>query len=132
MVGQREVEERSRGHDGELRRLLVQPPKLRQYLGCALDLVEEQQRSAVEERRSRERLDRANHARGIAIGEQAGGPGVALEVQLDEIEAASPGEVTNQVRLAHLTGAADDERLPAAAGKPGDELVGCCPFHPAI
>jgi hypothetical protein len=84
---------------------------------CGLDLVEEQERATVHEPLPGERFDAAKQAHGIAVREQLCRLRIALEVQLDEIEAACFREISDQIGLPYLTGAADDEWLSAPGAK---------------
>ena len=130
----RELEQRSRRYDMQLRHLLEERPQRHDRPGACLDLVEEQEVVPG---------DDATTKRELEVGEDPGRGEVAREhavevaphLQIDRDGSRrepSAREVRDEPCLAHLTSAADEQRPTAGSVRPAREPLCRKPQHGSI
>ena len=92
-------------------------------LSHCLDFVEEEQALSGHDVPSDGEGQLTEDLARVVAHETARGEGVLLEVDLDQVETARLGEVTNQPGLANLARSADDQRLAKDPLAPSLERV---------
>ena len=85
MIGERELEKGAGRYDGQAGQLFGEPPKTRQDVARGLNLIEKQERSIDRDVASERQSQVIENLARIGGAERPREPGVALEVELDEV-----------------------------------------------
>ena len=127
MIGEDELQQRTRGDNRQIGPILVEIAQRLQRMRCRLHFVEEQDRSC--EPYSANRLQLAGDSIGVQAAEHAVEVQVAFEVHLAQVHAGAGGELSDQGGLPHLPRPAKHERFAAAARQPAAQNLFSEPLH---
>ena len=109
VLGERQLEQRTRGQDRKLWHLLVEPAQLRENRAGRLYLIEEEEAPVRREVSPVREGEIGQHPRGVARREVPGPRGIPLEVDLDQVALGVGGEVAHQPGLPDLPGSPQDQ-----------------------
>ena len=113
-----ELEQGTRGDNRQVGVVFEEIAQSGQGVGSGLDLVEEEHAARRQQRLTQQPFELPADARQVQGPEDGLQVRVALEVDLVQTQSPGPGELPHQGGLAHLAGAADDQRFPLRGGEP--------------
>ena len=129
MIGEHEIQKRTRRDHGQLRHVFGEPPQVGEHLGGRLDFVQEEDRGSRDDPSAKPRLKPLDGGCRTTLGKQRRIARITLKVDLDQIPVRMRCQFPHQPGLSTLSCSAHDEGFPVNHPQPVNQICQSVAFH---